>query len=127
MGLLGVNQLPDASKPFFSIGKCMALARSGLQSFLSCFVELRQRGRFAGFSLYLSNNGDIQGSTLCYKDYKDEPQLPPLNLTTRTWACMAVSVTKLVQETLKRQCVMYKTEPVLPVIVDGQETHVTIV
>lgn len=43
------------------------------------FVDLRQRGRFAGFSLYLSNTGAIQGSTLCYKD---GPQLPPLNFTT---------------------------------------------
>lgn len=39
----------------------------------------RQRGRFAGFSLYVSTTGDIQGSTLCYKD---GPQLPPLNFTT---------------------------------------------
>lgn len=44
------------------------------------FVEKRQRGRFAGFSLYVSNNGDIQGSILCYKD---GPQLPPLNFTTK--------------------------------------------
>nr|XP_034321059.1 multiple epidermal growth factor-like domains protein 6 isoform X2 [Crassostrea gigas] len=39
----------------------------------------RQRGRFAGFSLYVSVTGDIQGSILCYKD---GPQLPPLNFTT---------------------------------------------
>uniref|UniRef100_K1PJI1 Scavenger receptor class F member 2 n=1 Tax=Magallana gigas TaxID=29159 RepID=K1PJI1_MAGGI len=42
--------------------------------------EYRQRGRFAGFSLYVSTTGDIQGSTLCYKD---GPQLPPLNFTTQ--------------------------------------------
>lgn len=42
-------------------------------------VEYRQRGRFAGFSLYVSHTGDIEGSPLCYKD---GPQLPPLNLTT---------------------------------------------
>lgn len=42
-------------------------------------VEYRQRGRFAGFSIYVSNTGDIEGSTLCYKD---GPQLPPLNFTT---------------------------------------------
>uniref|UniRef100_A0A8W8NTF5 Uncharacterized protein n=1 Tax=Magallana gigas TaxID=29159 RepID=A0A8W8NTF5_MAGGI len=41
--------------------------------------EDRQRGRFAGFSLYVSTTGDITGSTLCYKD---GPQLPPLNFTT---------------------------------------------
>eukprot|EP00105_Crassostrea_gigas_P038150 XP_019922298.1 PREDICTED: protein draper [Crassostrea gigas] len=41
--------------------------------------EDRQRGRFAGFSLYVSTTGDIQGSTLCYKD---GPQLPPLEFTT---------------------------------------------
>lgn len=44
----------------------------------------RQKGRFAGFSLYISDNdvssdADIKGSTLCYKD---GPQLPPLNFTT---------------------------------------------
>lgn len=44
-----------------------------------CWVEKRQRGRFAGFSLYVSNTGDIKGSTLCYTD---GPQLPPLNFTT---------------------------------------------
>lgn len=43
----------------------------------------RQIGRFAGFSLYVSNNdvttiADIKDSTLCYKD---GPQLPPLNFT----------------------------------------------
>lgn len=41
-------------------------------------AENRQRGRFAGFSLYVSNSGDIEGSILCYKD---EPELPPLNFT----------------------------------------------
>ncbi|XP_052693423.1 multiple epidermal growth factor-like domains protein 10 [Crassostrea angulata] len=41
--------------------------------------ENRQRGRFAGFSLYVSTTGDIRGSTLCYKN---GPQLPPLNFTT---------------------------------------------
>lgn len=43
------------------------------------FLEEQQRGRFAGFSIFVSNTGDIQGSTLCYKD---GPQLPPLNFTT---------------------------------------------
>lgn len=48
-------------------------------------LEYRQRGRFAGFSLYISNTNvsaldDIKGSTLCYKDGS---QLPPLNLTTK--------------------------------------------
>lgn len=41
-------------------------------------ADIRQRGRYAGFSLYVSNNGAIQGSTLCYTD---GPQLPPLNIT----------------------------------------------
>lgn len=49
------------------------------------FAEDRQRGRFAGFSLYISNTDvsaleDIKGSTLCYKDGF---QLPPLNFTTK--------------------------------------------
>lgn len=45
---------------------------------------VRQRGRLAGFLLYVSNYdvssiADIKGSTLCYKD---GPQLPLLNFTT---------------------------------------------
>lgn len=44
-----------------------------------CFADNRQRGRFAGFSLYVSNTGVIQDSTLCYKN---GPKLPPLNFTT---------------------------------------------
>lgn len=44
----------------------------------------RQRGRFAGFSLYVSNSDvssgpDIKGSNVCYND---TPPLPPLNFTT---------------------------------------------
>lgn len=43
----------------------------------------RQRGRFAGFSLYVSNSAvlsdaDIKASTLWYKD---SPPLPPINFT----------------------------------------------
>lgn len=45
---------------------------------MALIAEDRQRGRFAGFSLYVSNSGDIQGSTLCYKY---GPQLPSLNFT----------------------------------------------
>lgn len=46
-------------------------------------LEMRQRGRFAGFSLYVSNTNvtaidGIKSSTLCYKD---GPHLPPLNFT----------------------------------------------
>ena len=41
--------------------------------------EMRQQGRFAGFSLYVSNDGDIDGSFLCYKD---GPNLPLLNFST---------------------------------------------
>nr|XP_022305063.1 receptor-type tyrosine-protein phosphatase epsilon-like [Crassostrea virginica] len=41
--------------------------------------ETRQRGRFAGFSLFVSKNGSMDSSSLCYKD---GPQLPPLNFTT---------------------------------------------
>uniref|UniRef100_A0A8W8NWT5 Scavenger receptor class F member 2 n=2 Tax=Magallana gigas TaxID=29159 RepID=A0A8W8NWT5_MAGGI len=42
--------------------------------------EDRQRGRFAGFSLYVSNTGVIQGSRLCYKNGPHD-HLPPLNFT----------------------------------------------
>nr|XP_022305539.1 receptor-type tyrosine-protein phosphatase alpha-like [Crassostrea virginica] len=41
--------------------------------------ELRQRGRFAGFSLYVSNDEIIEGAIRCYKD---GPELPNLNFTT---------------------------------------------
>lgn len=50
-----------------------------LYPFNKIILEDRQRGRFAGFSLYVSNTGDIAGSTLCYKD---GPHLPPLNFST---------------------------------------------
>lgn len=51
---------------------------------LNFILEYRQRGRFAGFSLYVSitnvfSTEDIKGSTICYKN---GPQLPFLNLTT---------------------------------------------
>ncbi|XP_061170695.1 uncharacterized protein LOC133180136 [Saccostrea echinata] len=42
--------------------------------------EDRQRGRFAGFSLYLSNTTRKEDGHLCYKD---GPQLPPLDFKTR--------------------------------------------
>lgn len=50
--------------------------------FIYCSVD-RQKGRLAGFSLYVSNSDvkspdDIKKTTLCYKD---GPELPPLNLT----------------------------------------------
>lgn len=38
----------------------------------------RQRGRFAGFSLYISDSGDIGESTVCYKSGSE---IPPLNFT----------------------------------------------
>lgn len=40
---------------------------------------MRQRGRFAGFSLYVSNSTDRQSKDLCYKD---EAELPPLDFNT---------------------------------------------
>ena len=45
-----------------------------------CLLETRQQGRFTGFSLYISNTGDMERSSLCYKD---GPELPPLNFTTK--------------------------------------------
>ncbi|XP_061170712.1 receptor-type tyrosine-protein phosphatase alpha-like [Saccostrea echinata] len=39
----------------------------------------RQRGRFAGFSIYLSNSTEKEAGYLCYKN---RLQLPPLNFTT---------------------------------------------
>ncbi|XP_061170701.1 multiple epidermal growth factor-like domains protein 10 [Saccostrea echinata] len=41
--------------------------------------ENRQKGRFAGFSLYLSNTSNKEDGQLCYKD---GPQLPPLEFMT---------------------------------------------
>lgn len=40
---------------------------------------MRQRGRFAGFSLYVSNTTDRENGKLCYKD---GPQLPLLDFNT---------------------------------------------
>ncbi|XP_052684164.1 receptor-type tyrosine-protein phosphatase epsilon-like isoform X2 [Crassostrea angulata] len=40
---------------------------------------MRQRGRFAGFSLYVSNTTDRHMGHLCYKD---GPELPPLDFNT---------------------------------------------
>lgn len=45
---------------------------------LYCFAVSQQRGRFAGFSLYVSKSGDIQKSSMCYKNGSD---IPPLNFT----------------------------------------------
>ena len=41
--------------------------------------EKRQRGRFAGFSLFVSTKSNVDNTSLCYKD---GPELPPLNFTT---------------------------------------------
>lgn len=59
------------------------------------FLEKRQRGRFAGFSLNVSNT-DLsktevdENSTLCYKD---GPLLPFLHFTTTTCAMIGRYVT----------------------------------
>lgn len=52
---------------------------------ISVLIENRQRGRLAGFSLYVSNssrstNSDIKSATLCYKD---GPHLPAIKFTTK--------------------------------------------
>lgn len=44
-----------------------------------CFSAKRQKGRFAGFSLYVSNTTDRHDGYLCYKD---GPELPPLDFNT---------------------------------------------
>ncbi|XP_062599379.1 uncharacterized protein LOC134260868 [Saccostrea cucullata] len=41
--------------------------------------EKRQRGRVAGFSLFLSNSTSKENGWMCYKD---GPELPPLNFST---------------------------------------------
>lgn len=46
---------------------------------ITIITEGRQKGRFAGFSLYVSISGVSPDSTLCYKD--EGPQLPSLNLS----------------------------------------------
>lgn len=55
------------------------LRKGDITSIKFVFADNRQRGRLAGFSLYISTTGDIKDSTLCYKD---GPQIPPLNFTT---------------------------------------------
>lgn len=52
-----------------------------LKKIIECIflvLEMRQRGRFAWFSLYISNSGDIDTSALCYHD---QTGLPSLNFT----------------------------------------------
>lgn len=44
---------------------------------------MRQRGRFAGFSLYVSNTTDRKSGYLCYKN---GPELPPLDFNTNCTA-----------------------------------------
>lgn len=43
---------------------------------IDLFTALRQRGRFAGFSLFVSNTTDKENGYLCYKN---GPELPTLN------------------------------------------------
>lgn len=43
------------------------------------FTAMRQKGRFAGLSLYVSNTTDRHDG---YLSYKDGPELPPLDFNT---------------------------------------------
>lgn len=43
---------------------------------IDLFTALRQRGRFAGFSLFVSNTTDKENGYFCYKN---GPDLPTLN------------------------------------------------
>lgn len=54
-----------------------------LFNFMQHLTAMRQQGRFAGFSLYVSNTTDIHSG---YRCYKDGPKLPPLdfNITCTT-------------------------------------------
>lgn len=47
-----------------------------LFNFMQHLTAMRQKGRFAGFSLYVSNTTDLHSGYLCYKD---GPELPPLD------------------------------------------------
>lgn len=51
--------------------------RPTLFNFMQHLTATRQRGRFAGFSLYVSNTTDLHSGYLCYKD--GPPELPPLD------------------------------------------------
>lgn len=51
-----------------------------LFNFMQHLTAKRQRGRFAGFSLYVSNTTDLPSGYLCYKD--GPPELPPLDFNT---------------------------------------------
>ena len=52
---------------------------SHVNNLFSFNQEKRQQGRFAGFSLLVSNTATMENSSLCYKDGS---QLPALNFTT---------------------------------------------
>lgn len=46
---------------------------------IAYFTAMKQRGRFAGFSFYVSNITDRHSGDLCYKN---GPVLPPLDFNT---------------------------------------------
>lgn len=48
------------------------------------FVVMKQRGRFAGFSLFVSNTTDRQNESLCYKNGHELPFLD-FNTTCATY------------------------------------------
>ena len=82
-GKSGMSILADKTENKITIYLFMNILHA--QSYCSktkenvCFLEERQRSRFAGFSLYISNTGDRASSSMCYKD---GPELPPLNFST---------------------------------------------
>ena len=80
--------LPSLMHAYITIKKMFSLQWTKWHFSVSCVIsnvhifivlELRQRGRFAGFSLFVSNDGNINGSFLCYKD---STSFPTLNFTT---------------------------------------------
>ena len=52
---------------------------SHVNNLFSFNLEIRQQGRFAGFSLLVSDTATMENSSLFYKD---GPEFPPLNFTT---------------------------------------------
>lgn len=62
------------------------------------FVVMKQRGRFAGFSLFVSNTTDRQNESLCYKNGQELPFLD-FNTTCTTYGRYVIFYNERLAET----------------------------
>ncbi|XP_062592399.1 uncharacterized protein LOC134253824 [Saccostrea cucullata] len=81
LDVIGSSSRYDRAWWYMDLGDihCIYSIRIQFEDMGETYVQ-RQRGRFAGFSLYLSNSTKKEEGYMCYKD---GPDLPPLNFTTK--------------------------------------------